>query len=79
MKFEEDGTCKANTSDGKPKKLGERDIPGIALFSRTHCRSSLQDITNACPMQVSTITIRCNLHGYGIYNRIAVNKPFTAA
>lgn len=45
MKFKEDGTCKADTSDGKPKKLGERDIvPGIALFSRTHCRSSLQDI-----------------------------------
>lgn len=36
MKFEEDGTCKANTSDGKPKKLGERYIPGIPLFSRTH-------------------------------------------
>ena len=32
MKFKEDGTCRADTSDGKPKKLGVRDIPGIALF-----------------------------------------------
>jgi transposase len=52
--FKEGGTYKGNTSIGKPKKLGERDLCRILLFFRTHSRSSLQDITNDYPMEVST-------------------------
>jgi hypothetical protein len=46
------------------------------LFSRTHHRSSLQDITNDCPIEVNTRIVRQALHNHGILSRIAINKPF---
>jgi transposase len=52
--FKEDGTYKGNISTKRPKKLGERDLLRVLLFSRTHHRPSLQDITNDCPMEVNT-------------------------
>jgi transposase len=59
-KFKEGGIYKGNTSIGRPMKLGEKDLRKISLFLRTHCQSSLQDITNDFPMEVDTRTI-CRL------------------
>ena len=74
--FREHETYSANSSTGRPKKLSERGVHQILLFSKTHHRSSLQDITNACPMDVSTRTVRCVLHDHNIFSRIVVKKPF---
>lgn len=74
--FREHETYQANSSTGRPKKLSERDVRQILLFSKTHRRSSLQDITNACPVDVSTRTVRRVLHDHNIFSRIAVKKPF---
>jgi transposase len=74
--FKEGGTYKENTSTGRPKKLGERDLRRISLFSRAHSRSWLQDITNDCPMEVSTRTVCRALHNHDIFSKITIRKPF---
>jgi transposase len=74
--FREHETYQANSSTGRPKKLSERGVRQILLFSKTHRRSSLQDITNFCPVDVSTRTVRRVLHDHNIFSRIAVKKPF---
>ena len=55
--FREHETYSANSSTGRSKKLSKRDVRQILLFSKTHRRSLLQDITNDCPVDVSTRTI----------------------
>ena len=57
-------------------KLDEKNLCKILLFSRTHCRSLLQDITNDCLMEVDTRTICHALYNHNIFNKIAVKKPF---
>ena len=74
--FREHETYSANSSTGRSKKLSERDVRQILLFSKTHRQSSLQDITNACLVDVSTRTVCRVLHHHNIFSRIAVKKPF---
>ena len=53
--FKEDGNFKSHTILGRPKLLSERYVQNIILFSRSNHRASLTEITNACPMLVSTM------------------------
>jgi hypothetical protein len=76
VQTKEGGTYKGNPSTERPKKLSESDLRRIQLFSRTHHQSLLQDITNDCPIEVSTRTIFCALHNHDIFNKIAVKKLF---
>ena len=76
-KFREDGTYKCKPCGGShAKKLSDRDVRAIICVSKTHRCSTLSEITNICSTQVSRSTIRRALHDNGIFNRIAIKKPF---
>ena len=75
--FREDGTYKCKPCGGShAKKLSDRDVRSIVRYSKTHRRSSISEITNACPVQVCGRTIQRVLHKSGIFSRIAVKNPF---
>jgi hypothetical protein len=74
--FKKDGNFKSHTSCGRSKLLSEKDVWNIILFSKSNHQASLTEVTNACPVPVSTMTIRRTLHYNGIFNQIAVKKPF---
>jgi transposase len=65
--IKEDGNFKSHTSRERLKLLSERDVWNIILFSRSNRRASLTEITNACHVLVSTMTICCTLHDNGIF------------
>ena len=51
--FREDGTYKHKAcTRSHAKKLSERDVYSIVLYSKTHCRSSVSEIISICPTQV---------------------------
>jgi transposase len=74
VQTKEGGTYKGNPSTERPKKLSESDLRRIQLFSRTHHQSLLQDITNDCPMEVSTRLVRHALHNHNIFSRIVAKN-----
>ena len=48
--FRKDGTYKRKPCGGShAKKLSERDVHSIVRYSKTHCYSSVLEITSICP------------------------------
>lgn len=70
------GSTENAARPGRPKKLNERDHRHLVNDVKKNRRSTLQDITNNMPFEVSSSTIRRALHEQGIHNRIAIKKPF---
>lgn len=66
--FKENRNFKSHASHGRPKLLDERDIQNIILFVRSNHRASLIEITNACPMLVSNMTIYRTVYENGIFS-----------
>jgi len=76
-KFQEDGTYKCKPCGGShAKKLSDRDVRAIIHVSKTHCHLTFSKITSMCPTQVSRRTIQRIFHKSGIFNRIAIKRPF---
>lgn len=65
-----------SVTQGRPKKLNERDVRAVVRYATKNRRATLGEITQNVPTDVSPKTIRRTLHQEEIYSRIARLKPF---
>jgi transposase len=66
-------------STGRPKKTTERDEKLLVRKATVNRRSTLSDITNLAPVDISTSTTRRLLKEAGLQKHIAAKKPFLTA
>ncbi|CAI9574346.1 unnamed protein product [Staurois parvus] len=79
-KWKQLGTTATQPQSGRPCKMKER---GQRMLMRTVCRSvqlsaesMAKDLQTSCGLQISTTTVRRELHGMGFHGRAAASKPY---
>ncbi|CAI9589222.1 unnamed protein product, partial [Staurois parvus] len=79
-KWKQLGTTATQPCSGRPHNMTER---GQHMLKRTVCRScqlSTESITKnlqtSCGLQISTTTVRRELHGMGFHGRAAASEPY---
>ncbi|CAI9571619.1 unnamed protein product [Staurois parvus] len=79
-KWKQLGTTATQPRSGRPRKMTEW---GQHMLERTVCRSHqlpaesiAKDLQTFCDLQISTTTVRRELHGMGFHGRAAASKPY---
>ncbi|KAH7031777.1 Homeodomain-like protein [Linnemannia elongata] len=74
-RYRERGNYEPRKSPGRPKKLDARAVRQVVSIAKRNRRSTLTDITNQLPVEVSRSTVMRTLHRERIFSRVAIVKP----
>ncbi|CAI9613117.1 unnamed protein product [Staurois parvus] len=79
-KWKQLGTTATQPQSGRPRKMTKRSQCMLKhTVRRSHqlsAKSIAKDLQTTCGLQISTTTVRRELHGMGFHGRAAASKPY---
>ncbi|CAI9569891.1 unnamed protein product, partial [Staurois parvus] len=79
-KWKQLGTTATQPPSGRPRKMTEGGQRMLKSTVRRSCQLSAEsmakDLHTSCGLQISTTTVRREIHGMGFHVRAAASKPY---